>query len=68
MPKVLPTRRIWVTQNDVANHLGVTTRAVRLMVAEGRLTQYNLPGSRTARFDLNEVDAAMTPTGGRRVS
>ena len=55
--------RRWASVKDTAAHLGVTTRAIRLMVADGRLTQYNL-GPRLVRFDLTEVDAAMTPRTG----
>lgn len=52
--------RRWATYKQVAEYLGVIERTVRLMVADGRLTAYYL-GKRVVRFDLNEVDAAMTP-------
>jgi excisionase family DNA binding protein len=52
--------RRWVSVKDLAAHLGVSARGVRLMVADGRLTQYYL-GPRIVRFDLDEVDAAFTP-------
>lgn len=56
-------RRRWVTQSYVAAHLGVTQRTVRDMTADGRLVGYRL-NPRFVRYDLNEVDAAMTPFGG----
>jgi len=52
--------RRWASYRQTALYLGVTDRTVREMVADGRLTQYSL-GPRIVRFDLNEVDAAMTP-------
>jgi len=56
-------KRNWVTQAFVANHLGVTTRTVRDMTADGRLVGYRL-NQKFVRYDLNEVDAAMQPFGG----
>ena len=53
--------RRWTNVKDTAAYLGVTPRGLRLMVADGRLTQYTL-GKAVVRFDLDEVDAAMTPT------
>jgi excisionase family DNA binding protein len=55
--------RRWASTKQTADHLQVTVRTVRLMVADGRLTKYRL-GPRVVRFDLDEVDAAMTPAGG----
>ena len=45
---------------DVAEYLGVTTRTVYVMVADGRLKAYKL-GYRIIRFRRDEIDAAMTP-------
>lgn len=50
-----------MTIQDVARYLGVTTRTVYVMVADGRLRAYKL-GNRIIRFRRNEVDAALTPT------
>ncbi|WP_445169911.1 excisionase family DNA-binding protein [Mycolicibacterium sp. Dal123E01] len=62
--RVLPSqRRRYVTQAEAAEYLGVTTRTIRQMIADGRLTGYRL-NPRFIRIDLNEIDAAMTPTGG----
>jgi excisionase family DNA binding protein len=51
--------RRWANVKQTAEYLGVTTRGVRLMVADGRLRQYNGFGSRNPRFDLDEVDATL---------
>jgi excisionase family DNA binding protein len=51
--------RRWATTKQTAEYIGITTRTVRAMVADGRLRQYSL-GKRVTRFDLAEVDLAMT--------
>lgn len=56
-------RRQYAKPAEAAEYLGVTTRTIRQMVADGRLTAYR-SGARLVRLDLNEVDAAMTPFGG----
>ena len=45
-------KRDWVTQAFVANHLGVSTRTVRDMTADGRLRAYRL-NQKFVRYDLN---------------
>ena len=62
-PSVKPTRRRWASINDIAEHLDVTERTVRQMIADGRLTGYRL-SPKFIRLDLDEVDAAMVPFGG----
>lgn len=57
------TRRRWVSINQVAEHLGVSTRTIYQMLAEGRLRGYR-NGNRFVRLDLDEVDASMQPYGG----
>ena len=59
--QALPRR--WVSIQDVADHLAVTERTVRAMIADGRITGYR-NGRRLIRIDLNEVDAKMTAFGG----
>ncbi len=64
MPNPISTaRRRYVTIADAADYLNVTTRTIRQMIADGRLTGYR-SGSRLVRLDLNEIDAAMRPFGG----
>ena len=55
--------RRYVTLQQAAEYIGVTTRTVRTMIADGRLTGYRC-GARLVRVDLNEVDRAMQPFGG----
>ena len=55
--------RRYITQSEAAEYLGVTTRTIRQMIADGRLTGYR-SGNRLVRVDLNEIDAAMKPFGG----
>lgn len=57
------TRRRYVSVPDAAEYLGVHTRTIRQMIADGRLTGYR-SGSRLVRVDLNEIDDAMKPFGG----
>jgi excisionase family DNA binding protein len=56
-------RRRYATIIESAEYLGVTTRTIRQMIADGRLCGYR-SGTRLVRVDLNEVDAAMQPFGG----
>jgi hypothetical protein len=63
VPEPEAPKRRWVTQSAIAAHLGVTTRTVRDMTADGRLTGYRL-NKNFVRYDLNEVDRALTPFGG----
>ncbi|WP_183467516.1 helix-turn-helix domain-containing protein [Mycolicibacterium iranicum] len=48
---------------DVATYLGVTTRTVQQMIADGRLPAYRL-GPRVVRLRRDDVDAALKPYGG----
>jgi excisionase family DNA binding protein len=55
--------RRFISVADAAEYLGVTTRTIRQMIADGRITGYR-SGHRLVRVDLNDVDAAMRPFGG----
>jgi excisionase family DNA binding protein len=57
------TPRRYVSMADAAEYLNVTTRTIRQMIADGRLTGYR-NGARLVRVDLNELDANMQPFGG----
>jgi excisionase family DNA binding protein len=57
-----PPARRWASINESAAYLDVTTRTIRVMIADGRLRAYR-SGRRIVRLDLNEVDAAMQPVG-----
>lgn len=63
MPQLLSTRRRYVKIAEAAEYLQVTTRTIRQMIADGRLTGYR-SGTRLVRIDLNELDHAMQPFGG----
>lgn len=63
MPTPTAPARRYATPTQAAEYLSVTTRTIRQMVADGRLTGYR-SGTRLVRIDLNEVDAAMQPFGG----
>lgn len=51
--------RRWASINDAAAYLGITDRAIRLMIADGRLDAYRGLGSRVLRIDLAEIDEKM---------
>jgi excisionase family DNA binding protein len=55
--------RRWVSPNQAAEHLGVTHRTIRNMIADGRLTAYR-SGRNIIRLDANELDAVLKPYGG----
>ena len=46
---------------ETAQYLGLSTRGIRLMIADGRLKSYTL-GPRVVRLRRDEVDAALTPS------
>lgn len=49
--------RIFVSQQRIADLLGVHPRTVRNMISRGDLTGYRIPGVRAVRLDLNEVQS-----------
>lgn len=52
----------WLTIDQVAERLQVSVRTVERMVTSGRLTERRpLPDSRTRRYHVDDVDAAMAP-------
>jgi excisionase family DNA binding protein len=62
-PEAVSATRRWASIADTATYLKITTRTVKVMIADGRLTAYHL-GPRIVRLDLREVDKAMVPYGG----
>ena len=58
-----PPSRRWATGPEVADYLRLSLRTVREMAAQGVITTYHV-GPRLVRYDLNEVDAVMVPSGG----
>jgi excisionase family DNA binding protein len=57
-PEVAAARR-WASIADTASYLGVTTRTVKVMLADGRIVGYRGLGNRLLRIDLAEVDDAL---------
>lgn len=55
--------RAYISINEAAEYLGVTSRTIRSMVADGRLRAYR-SGQRLVRLRIEEIDAAMQPFGG----
>ncbi|WP_198967981.1 excisionase family DNA-binding protein [Mycobacterium shottsii] len=53
----------YVSILQAAEYLGVTTRCIRAMIADGRLVGYR-SGRRLVRLRVDEIDAAMKPFGG----
>jgi excisionase family DNA binding protein len=62
-PNRAARRRRYAKQSEAAEYLGVTSRTIRQMIADGRITGYR-SGSRLIRVDLDEIDDAMQPFGG----
>ena len=58
-----PSRHRYFSILEAAEYLGVTTRTIRQMIADGRLTGYRL-GARVIRLRREDIDAAMQPIGG----
>ncbi|MBU3684919.1 MAG: helix-turn-helix domain-containing protein [Mycobacterium sp.] len=56
-------RRCYAKLSEAADYLGVTSRTIRQMIADGRITGYR-SGNRIIRVDLNEIDRAMRSFGG----
>lgn len=56
-------RRRYVSVTAAAEYLDVSTRTIRQMISDGRLTAYR-NGRKLVRLDLHEIGATMTPYGG----
>ena len=55
------TTQRWLSQAEVAEYLGVTTRTVRRYIAIGLLPASRIKGSRLIRIDRGDVDALLRP-------
>jgi excisionase family DNA binding protein len=58
-----PARR-WASLEDAGEYLGVTSRTIRQMIVDGRITGYR-SSARLVRVDLNELDNSLQPFGGQ---
>lgn len=72
VPKLKPRDRLslvnrngrrWVSLDEGAEYVGVTSRTIRQWITEGKIRGYRV-NSRLIRIDLNELDAALQPFGG----
>jgi excisionase family DNA binding protein len=65
MARPSPSPSPWISLQQVADLLGVTTRTARRYVADGRIDAIRV-GPKLLRFDLAKVEAAfsMVPTTG----
>ena len=50
----------WTSLTLGAEHIGVSEKTLRRLVASGRITGYRF-GPRLIRLDLNELDAMLRP-------
>lgn len=55
-----PKKRRWLSLAETAEHLQVTERTIRRMIAAGELPAYRL-GKRLLRIDAADVDALLRP-------
>ena len=62
--KTLESPRRWASLTLGADHIGVSSKTMRRMIASGQITGYRI-GSRLVRVDLNELDELL---GGDRVA
>lgn len=49
------------TFQEAAERIAVDPMTVRRMVSRGVLTAYRIPGTRSVRVDLDELDAILRP-------
>ena len=59
----IPARR-WATLELGAEHIGVSVKTMRRMLAAGEIPGYRVGKRQAIRVDLNELDAAMSPLRG----
>jgi excisionase family DNA binding protein len=52
----------FVSVNQAAHYLGITSQSVRNMLADGRLKAWTL-GPRVLRIRLSDIEAALKPYG-----
>ena len=60
MSTKLTSPRRWASLTLGAEHIGVSDKTMRRMIAAGRITGYRV-GPRLIRVDLNELDAMLRP-------
>lgn len=63
-PNRAQRRRRYIRLDAAAEYLDVSVQTIRNMIADGRLTGYR-SSHQLVRVDLDELDAAMKPFGGK---
>lgn len=53
--------RIWLSQAEAAEYLGVTDRSVRNYISRGLLPARRVRGSRLIRIDRGDLDELLKP-------
>lgn len=51
----------WLSPAEASQYLGVTTRTLRIYVANGDLSAHRVKGSRLIRIRQSELDAMLVP-------
>lgn len=54
-------QRLWLSQLEAADYLGVTDRTIRNYVARGLLPGHRLRGSRLIRIHRDDLDKLLRP-------
>lgn len=63
-------RRRYVSLDDAAAYLSLSTLTIRRRIADGSLTGYRIGRSRTIRIDLDELEQMLRPipVGGGQIA
>jgi hypothetical protein len=56
-------RRRWATRAQAAAHISVHPSTIDRLATDGRLTRYKMAEGSVARYDLDELDALLKPSG-----
>lgn len=55
--------KVWVTQAEAAEYLGVTDRTIRNYITDGKLPAHHIAGMRLIRLRASDVEALIQPIG-----
>lgn len=60
----MAARRVsYNTITEAADYFGTTPRTVRSWIATGKITAYRMPGGRSLRVHIAEIEAQVTRAG-----
>lgn len=51
----------WMTRQEAADHLRVSVDTIDRYARDGKVTKYNVAGTRSVRYKTAELDALLTP-------